>query len=122
MPFPALTASGFGALEDSKYLKDNPLPNSISVEVDGGLLVSRKRFTRSNMRQLETGYTSLTEAEKLLFEAFYGSTGGADTISYLHPTTGETLSVLFVEPPQLVYTGIGGNHRWDITSIKLRTV
>jgi hypothetical protein len=122
MAFPALTALGFTALEDSKLFSDVPLQNSLNFEVDGGLIASRKRFTRNNLRQIQTGYTFLTDADKEIFDQFCDDAGLADTIVYTHPTTAESLNVVFVEPPTIVYSGVGESRYWDITSIKLRTV
>lgn len=119
MPFPI----GIAALEDSKYWNETPGDASISKEVDGGLYVSRRRFTRKAPRDMTTGFTAMSDSDYRALMAFYESVGGgADSWTYTHPLTGEAITVTFVGTIAAQYAGIGSSKMWNVTQIKLRTV
>lgn len=123
MPFPDLITQGLKALEDSKYFKDTPQDAALKKDMEGGLLVTRKRFTRPPARILVTGFTMISLADKALFDAYWNShAGGSVSFTYTHPLTAETLTVRFDDVYTTAYTGIGTAQMWDLTDIKLRTV
>lgn len=123
MPFPALNDTGFLSVEDSKAFKDNRIANSIRHESQGGLMITRKRFTGNLGRKIETGFSFITQTDKALLDAYFVKVSGTDIkFIYIHPITGESLTVLFESVWQPVYVGLGINLRWDINAIKLFTV
>jgi len=123
MPFPGLNATGFTALEDSKYFSDVPVDPAMTQEIEGGWEVSRPRYTRAPARVITTGFTDITDAQKtLLFNYYAAMRGGSASFSYLNPVSGETMTVRFAKPPKAEYAGMGGTHRWDIKNIELKQV
>ena len=122
MSFPALNALGFNGGEDSHYFSDNPIDGAMRFETEGGLVITRKRFTRAAGRHIVTGFTEITVANKVLFDNFFVSQGGgAQSFTYIHPLTGEYLNVRFEGEYKTTYTGLGSDITWDITDIKLRS-
>jgi hypothetical protein len=123
MPFPTLITMGFTALEDSKYFQDTPIDASLSYETDGGLLITRRRYTRGAGRNIVTGFTALSQANKALLDTFYANQGGGSAqFTYVHPLTNENLQVRFSGEYKTAYKGRGGLWIWDVTDIKLRSV
>lgn len=123
MPFPELNALGFTASEDSKYFDETQADPAIRKEFDGGFVSTRPRFTRAPPRQITTGFTDINNANKeLLFDLYDLARGGSAAVAYIHPVSGETLSVRITKPIKAKYVGMGGNHRWDVASIQLETI
>jgi len=121
MSFPGLIASGFTAIEDSQYFMDVPVDGALKFEMQGGLVVSRKRFTRAPARIITTGYTWMTQSDYALFQAYWTlEGGGANSFTYTHPITAESLTVRFDKEYKAVYKGAGSNYLWDVTEITLR--
>ena len=75
MPFPDLQAAGFSALEDSQFFQDTPISGAITYETDGGIFMARRRFTRNPGRNLVTGFTEISNADKLKLDAFFAGSG-----------------------------------------------
>lgn len=124
MPFPALTALGFSASEDSQYFQDTIINGAMKYETDGGLLVTRRRFTRNAGFNLVTGFTEISIQDKYLLDQFIASLGGgAAATDYVHPLYGTTMSVRFTEDPPYTsqYTGWGSDRVFTITDLKLRS-
>lgn len=123
MPFPALTALGFTSSEDSQYFQDVPINGAMKYEVDGGLLITRRRFTRNAGLNIVTGFTDIPVSDKILLDQFIFSLGGgAAETTYVHPLTGVTWNIRFSEDPpySCQYTGWGSDRVWTITDLKLR--
>lgn len=123
MPIPGLVSLGFTASEDSKYMEEKPNDPAIRKEMEGGFVVSRPRFTRAPTTVITTGFTDISNADKVRLMNFYASMGGGSaSFSYTHPVSNDLLTVRFAEAPAPKYAGMGGNHRWDVPNIKLETV
>lgn len=124
MPFPDLTASGFTAVEDSQYLQETPISAAQSYTTQGGLFISRRKFTRSPGTLITTGFSMISESDKLLFDKFFANCGfGSDSVSYTHPVSGATMEVFIYDqtPYTTQYKGWGSSRLWNITDIKLRS-
>ncbi len=114
--------AGFSAKEDSKYFDEKLVDPAIRKEIEGGFVSTRRRFTRS-VREITTGFTDISEENKQRFFDYVETVGGGSaSFPYIHPVTGESLTVRFKDTPSAKYAGMGGNHRWDIANIKLETV
>lgn len=129
MSFPgldALSMAAYGApfpLEDSQFFMDTPIDPSMKKETDGGLIFTRKQYTRDPGKHFVTGFTSLEHKYKTLLDSFYKSVGGGSYyFDYVHPLDGNTISVRFEDPYTLLYKGVANYKVWDITAIKLRTI
>ena len=124
MPFPDWIAQGFKGIEDSKYYEDSQDDPSIKYMVDGGLTVTRRRFTRTPARLITTGYTDLSAADKVIIDSFWATLygGGSNSFTYITPLTNETLTVRFDSVYKVKYAGMGYHFAWDVTDIKLRTI
>lgn len=124
MPFPDLTSLGFTALEDSQYFQTERISGAQTYETDGGIFITRKRFTRNPGQIITTGFTEISDADKVLFDQFYENNAGqgATEVNYVHPLTGVTMPVYFSEttPYTAQYKGWGANKVWTITDIRLR--
>ena len=125
MPFPALTSAGFSASEDSQYFQDTPINGGLFFTTDGGLIISRRRYTRNPGSNIVTGFTEMSVQDKNLLDQFFASSGyGANTVQYLHPLSGQTINVLINSDPPYTsaYKGYGPTKVWTITDLKLRVV
>ena len=124
MPIPDLVALGFTAKEDSKYLQEEPADPTIRHESEGGFVMTRARYTRAPTVTITTGWTDISDADKRLLMTFYGTVarGGAAAFSYVHPVSGDILTVRFKEPPRPKYAGVGATYRWDVPDVKLETI
>ena len=120
MPFPI---TDFTAVEDSKYFKYSVEDASISKQTDGGIYVSRRRYTRNAPVDIETGFTAISDSDFNLLTQFYQSVGGgAQSWVYTHPISGEQLNVVFSASFGGDYAGMGMAKLWNVESIKLRTI
>ena len=129
MPFPQLDTfaqNNFNAdfpSEDSQYFSDMPIDPSMKKETDGGLVFTRRQYTRDPGRHIVTGFTSLDNKYKQILDFFYRQMGGgSDAFDYVHPLDNVTLRVRFEDPYNATYKGIGSYKVWDVTQIKLRTI
>ncbi|CAG9228893.1 hypothetical protein [Burkholderia vietnamiensis] len=94
--------------------KENP---ALASKMDGGYVVTRPRHTRPPRRTFTTGFTSVDEATKEAFDAFFDSVhGGSVIFIFIHPTTKEQVPVRFTTDTELnwKYSGAGTNFRWDV--------
>lgn len=120
MSFPSI--SGFTAREDSSLFSKKLVNPAIRKELEGGFVSTRRRYTRT-VYEITTGFTNISHADHLLFEAFVAAVGGgAGSFTYINPVTSESLTVRFKDTPTASYAGLGGVHRWDYKDIKLETV
>lgn len=118
--YPVLTQG-----EDSKKFSVEFEDVAMGSTMEGGYVATRPRHTRTPRRTFNTGFTDISEADKITYETFIGTVrAGSDSFTWIHPTTAESLTVRFKlgTVPKFNYKGYGGNHRWDITSIALEEV
>lgn len=112
-----------GVKEDSKHFKVTLEDKSLNSETDGGYVYSRPRHNRPPRRTFKTGFTDISEFDKLQIQSFAETHGMYLIFSYQVPDTGETVNVRFSESlPNFQYKGFGGNHRYDVTDIQLTEV
>lgn len=119
MPFPDLITQGFTSSEDSQFLQDHAMDGSLRYEMQGGLIVIRKRFTRTPLRLITTGFSWIPQSDFDLLRAYYQSMTG-QSFSYTLPTTNETLTVSFSKEFKTEYKGAGSNFLWNVTDITLQ--
>jgi hypothetical protein len=106
--------------EDSAKYGFEQEDNAVKPQMEGGYVLSRPRFTRRPRRTWKTGFTDITNADKLLLEAFYNAKGTHMSFTYLVPvpdTEGgskETVTVRFKEPLKFTYAGIGATAHWNV--------
>ena len=120
--FTDLVGLGFTAREDSQYFSDIPIDGSVKYELEGGLIMRRKRFTRDAGRHIITGFSFMSQANKTLLDNFFQSMHGSVlSFTYRHPTTGENLRVFFEDAYKTTYQGVSTNIMWHVTDVMLRT-
>jgi hypothetical protein len=123
MPFPDLTAMGFSNKEDSSKFGFDPVDPSMTYQTEGGVFISRRRFTRDPGYTITTGFTNISQTDMNHLNDFYKSVfGGSVAFNYVHPTTAVTYSVRFVKTWKSSYVGIGSGFRWNVDNINLQTV
>lgn len=114
LPFPSKQdASKFGFEQED---------TGIRAEMEGGYVLTRPRHTRTPRRTYKTGFTDLSNADKLTFEAFVASFGTYKAFNYTVPVQGTVINVRLREIPKYEYKGFGNNLRWDINDIYLEEV
>lgn len=93
---------------------------TIRSDMEGGYVTSRPRFTRPPRRTWKSGFTDISNADKLLLEEFYVSKGGYQSFTYEVPVPNiaggakETVTVRFLEGLSWEYKGFGDNPRWNV--------
>lgn len=123
MAFPEIEANGLVAREDSAQFEEEYLNPAIRKEFEGGFVATRPRYTRPPARKITTGFTAISQADYARLVNYWNAKrGGSVSFPYIHPTTGETLTVRFVEPLKAKYQGMGQTRLWDIHGIVLETV
>ena len=129
MPFPQLDTyaqNNFGnpfPREDSQYFSDAPIDPAMKKETDGGLVFTRRQYTRDPAHHIVTGFTSLDHKYKQILDFFWRQVGGGSSqFDYVHPLDHVVLRVRFEEAYMANYKGVGTYNVWDVTGIKLRTV
>jgi phage-related protein len=94
----------------------------IRSEMEGGYVLTRPRHTRTPRRTWTTGFTDLSNAEKVTFEAFVAAHGTYKAFNYYLPVEGTLVNVRFKTVPKYDYMGFGANMRWNINDIMLEEV
>lgn len=108
--------------DSSKYneaLEDVALRN----KMEGGYVYTRPKFTRNARKTFITGFTEITNEEKLTLEAFWQTVkGGSDIFTWVNPVMSTTHNVRFTKPISFKYAGIGNVHRWNVDGLELEEV
>jgi phage-related protein len=94
----------------------------VRSEMEGGYILTRPRHTRTPRRTWKTGWTDLSNAEKLTLEAFIASHGTYKAFDYNLPVEGTLVNVRFRKVPVYEYKGFGALLRWDINEVELEEV
>jgi hypothetical protein len=99
---------------ESPSMYDNqPIDNTLSAPTDGGYEFRRERTTRTQRRQIKTGFISLPHADYLILKAFWDSHRKVVSFTYQDYMHGVNLTVRFDEfTPK--YVGVGQNRQWNI--------
>jgi hypothetical protein len=108
--------------QDSAKFKAGSVDNTVRGDMEGGYAHTRRRHTRKPRRKLMTGFTELTQAEWLELEAFWDEHGTHTIFDYTHPTTGVLMKVRFTAPPDWIYIGVGGQHKYNLDQWGLEEV
>lgn len=114
-PIPALAGK-----EDSSKYGFEVEDVGIRSDMDGGYVLARPRTTRAPRRSWTSGFTDISNANKLLVEAFFVAKGTFNQFSYEVPVPNseggakETVTVRFAEPIKWEYKGFGTNARWNM--------
>lgn len=81
-------------------LTDDAEDPAIKSDFEAGYTQTRARFTRTR-RVFEVGYKAMTNADKLLLEAFADTVkGGVDSFAWTHPITSVSYTVRFDKRPK----------------------
>jgi hypothetical protein len=94
----------------------------IRSEMEGGYVLTRPRFTASPRRTWKTGFTNLSNTDKLTFQNFFTVFGTYQSFTYTAPSGDGSVTVRFKQAPKYEYKGFGNNYRWNITDILLEEV
>lgn len=109
--------------QDSQYYGIMPENPGMRSEMDGGYVMSRARHSRPPRKTYTTGFTDLSNAERISIQDFWDlNMGSADSFSWTDPVDAGVKTVRFAGDLDFKYTGVGGNHRWMISNIKLEEV
>ena len=99
----------------------------IRSPMEGGYVLTRPRFTRRPRRTWTTGFTDISNADKLLLEDYFNNKGTYLSFTWDVPVPNvqggakETVTVRFSEVPKWEYKGFGTNARWNV-ELKLEEV
>ena len=110
--------------EDSRFFKTTYEDPALRSEMDGGYEITRARHSRTPRRNFTTGFTDLTDADRLALESFFRNTtkGGSVAFNYTHPISSEVISVRFTKPFTFNYAGLGETYHWNVSDIEMREV
>lgn len=89
------------------------IDSTIKAETDSGYEFRRRRFTRPERKQIETGFIGLPHADYLKLDAFYTTHTQVVAFSYFDYIHGVTRQVRFDEFKR-DYVGVGQNRMWSI--------
>lgn len=117
MNFPTLTKK-----QDSRFYAVQQEDVTVKSEQEGGYVLTRPRHTRTPRKTFSTGYTDISNADKLTLESFFNTVGGHTEFVWQDPVELTNVTVRFGAPMEFKYSGVGGNHRWDIAKIELEEV
>lgn len=106
--------------QDSSQYSESAEDVAIREKMEGGYVYSRPKFTRPARKTFRTGFSDLTNADKLVLEAFWLTVkGGSDIFTWLNPVSGVTYNVRFTKPLTYEYFGRNAVHRWNVKNIEL---
>jgi hypothetical protein len=106
--------------QDAKYFSVKLEDPSIKAEMEGGYVVSRPRHTRTPRRTWTTGFTDLSNAERLTLESFWNTQrGGSEIFLWKNKVDNVYYQVRFTKPMEFKYAGFGTTYRWDCPNIEL---
>ncbi len=111
--------------QDSKHYTEEFEDPSISKEMDGGYTTSRPSHTRTPRRTYTTGFTNISDAEKILLDDFLKEVrGGSEGFLWSNPVSDDVVTVRIKSGsmPKAKYVGKGGVHRWDYSVFKLEEI
>lgn len=116
MAFPTMSRG-----ESPSLYKESEEDVAIKSETSGGYELTRPRFTRAPRREFQTGWLSIPQADRNLWDTFYKTVRTYSAFTWLNQLSGEIVQVRCSEPPTIDYVGIGKNKMWNIT-VKMREV
>ncbi|HCG5484187.1 TPA: hypothetical protein ACPJ1H_003912 [Vibrio alginolyticus] len=111
-----------GVKEDSSKFSLKLEDKGLSSETESAYVYSRPRHGRRPRRIVATGFTDINQNDKVKLEQFVNEHGTYLIFSYTIPDTGETIAARFTNLPEFPYSGVGGNHRYNVTDIELTEV
>jgi phage-related protein len=102
--------------EDSAKFSIDLGDNTVSSKMEDGYEISRPRSTRRPRKKYNSGFTDISDAERVLIENFYEQEAAAtaNAFSWTEPTSQQELIVRFAERIKFEYVGYGANHRWNL--------
>lgn len=101
--------------QDSQFYEVSLEDPALKTAMEGGYVVSRPKHTRKPRRSFKTGYSGITNADRVLLEAFYDSVrGGSLTFTWRDPVSKTAWIVRFGEKLGFKYVGVGISQRWDV--------
>lgn len=112
----------FNNAEDSDKFEYELEDVGIRSEMEGGYVLTRRRHTRRPRRTWTTGFTDLSNDQKITFETFVVEKGTFSIFTYNTRIGNEEVFVRFKSVPKFEYKGMGPNYRWNITNIVLEEV
>lgn len=118
MSFPAPLA----AIQDSKYFREEQIDETVKGELEGGYYHTRPRTTRAPRKRFVTGFTSISDANKVILETFFADKGTHTSFVYTHPVSLQTFTCRFGKQLSYKYTGAGLLVRWDVSDIMIEEV
>ncbi len=112
---PTFSQQDLGTAEDSTLFTEQLENQAVTTGSDNGYIYVRPRHSRKAKRIFTTGFSDLTQTQKVELEAFYTDRlGGVEAFEYLHPVTKELINVRFDKDLPFRYMGQGGNHYWSV--------
>tara|TARA_B110000037_G_scaffold186980_1_gene217274 strand:- start:361 stop:726 length:366 start_codon:yes stop_codon:yes gene_type:complete len=118
--FPPVELAG---QEDSgKHSRTQSDKATMTFESEGGYKITRRRHTRRPREQYDTGFTCITEAQRIALYNFWNSKVGGQHFTWNDPVTGLVKQVRFVGRYTEKYSGMGSQILWNITDLKLEEI
>lgn len=108
--------------QDAKYFATSQEDVAIIGSMEGGYDTARPRTTRKPRKMWVTGFTEITNAQKIALDAFYDTVGKYGLVTWTHPVSGVVYTVRITEWPEAKYAGHGPYVAWDYAPIKLKEV
>lgn len=106
--------------QDSRFFTTEIDDIAIVGSMEGGYETTRPRTTRRPRKSFTTGFTEISDADKLALDAFYDTVGKFGLITWTHPLSGVVYSVRVKEWPEARYVGHGSYVAWDYGQIKIK--
>lgn len=114
--------SGMIEKEDSAFYAYKRIDKTVRVETEGGYVATRPRNTRPPRRQWTTGWSLITQPDKIRLDDFYEDMhGGANSFTWTDPANLIEYTVRFVGDLEFDYKGVGDTRLWAV-KIKLEQV
>lgn len=108
--------------EDSSKLAPTFKDNTVKTQIEGGYVFTRPRTTRKPRRVFKTGFTEITNDDKILLENFFEMKQCSAPFTWTDWTTGQEYVVRFLEPIKFDYVGVGETKLWNVPQITLEQV
>lgn len=111
-----------GNKEDSSKFGFQMEDVGVRSPMEGGYVLTRPRHTRTPRRTWTTGFTDISNDEKLILEAFINEHGTFKAFTYIVPVGSENVNARFKEMPKFEFAGWPQNPRWNLNDIMIEEV
>lgn len=109
-------------LDAASFAETIENPSMTPAKMEGGYVITRPRFTRRPRRTFSFVFIMMDDDNKATLENFWNTMlGGSNSFHWVHPVSGENLTVRFSDQMTMKFnrTGFGSVNIWQTDPVIL---